>query len=240
MEIHLPDPAFTSSRRSHENFGLAVRLALGFVALLWMILLLGQGLDLEQFGVRPRDWHGLIGILAAPLLHGGFKHLLDNSIPLVVVGTAMLYLYPKSSLRVLPVVYIVPGLAVWLFAKGGGVHIGASGLVYGLVAYVFVAGLIRHDRRAIAASMLVAFMYGALAWGVTPIQAGMSWETHLAAAVIGVVMAVWLRHFDVPPRVRYDWEGETGNDYDGEAVRTDDEWPGANVSADPPEHRVLH
>ena len=105
MEIHLPDPAFTSSRRSHENFGLAVRLALGFVALLWMILLLGQGLDLEQFGVRPRDWHGLIGILAAPLLHGGFKHLLDNSIPLVVVGTAMLYLYPKSSLRVLPVVY---------------------------------------------------------------------------------------------------------------------------------------
>ena len=71
-------------------------LALGFVALLWMILLLGQGLDLEQFGVRPRDWHGLVGILAAPLLHGGFKHLLDNSIPLVVVGTAMLYLYPKS------------------------------------------------------------------------------------------------------------------------------------------------
>ena len=158
-------------------------------------------------------------------MHGGFKHLLDNSIPLVVVGTAMLYLYPKSSLRVLPVVYIGPGIAVWLFAKGG-VHIGASGLVYGLVAYVFVAGLIRHDRRAIAASMLVAFMYGALAWGVTPIQAGMSWETHLAAALIGAAMAVWLRHIDVPPRVRYDWEGETGNDYDGEAVRTDDEWPG--------------
>ena len=239
MEIHLPDPAFTSSRRSHENFRLSVKLALGFVALLWVILLLGQGLDLQQFGVRPREWLGLTGIFAAPLLHGGFKHLLDNSIPLVVVGTAMLYLYPKSALRVLPAVYLGPGIAVWLFAKGG-IHIGASGLVYGLVAYVFVAGLIRHDRRAIAASMLVAFMYGTLAWGVTPIQVGMSWETHLAAALIGAVMAVLLRHYDVPPRVRYEWEGEAGNDYDGEVVRTDGEWQDTNVRAEPPANRVLH
>jgi len=239
MEIHLPDPAFTSSRRSHENFRLAVRLALGFVALLWMILLLGQGLDLERFGVEPRVWSGLVGIFAAPLLHGGFKHLLDNSIPLVVVGTAMLYLYPKSALRVLPAVYLGPGIAVWLFAKGG-IHIGASGLVYGLVAYVFVAGLIRRDRRAIAASMLVAFMYGTLAWGVTPIQVGMSWETHLAAAIIGALMALLLRRYDVPPRVRYDWEGEPGNDYDGEAVRTDDEWADASGAAHPAPDRVLH
>lgn len=239
MEIHLPDPAFTSSRRSHENFRLAVRLALGFVALLWMILLLGQGLDLEQFGVAPRAWSGLVGILVAPLLHGGFKHLLDNSVPLVVVGTTMLYLYPKSSLRVLPAVYFGPGIAVWLFAKGG-IHIGASGLVYGLVAYVFVAGLIRRDRRAIAASMLVAFLYGALAWGVTPIQAGMSWETHLAAACIGAVMAIFLRHYDVPPRVRYDWEGEPGYDYDGDAVRVDDGWNDAGATAPSPPSRVLH
>jgi membrane associated rhomboid family serine protease len=239
MEIHLPDPAFTSSRRSHENFRLAARLALGFVALLWAVLLLGQGLDLQQFGVRPHQWPGLVGIFAAPLLHGGFKHLLDNSIPLVVVGTTMLYLYPKSALRVLPAVYLGPGIAVWLFAKGG-IHIGASGLVYGLVAYVFVAGLIRRDRRAIAASMLVAFMYGALAWGVTPIQVGMSWETHLAAALIGAAMAVLLRHYDVPPRVRYEWEDETGNDYDGESVRSDGEWPDPNVRPDPPVTRVLH
>ena len=109
-----------------------------------------------------------------------------------------------------------------------------------MVAYVFVAGLIRRDRRAIAASMLVAFMYGTLAWGVMPIQIGMSWETHLAAALIGAAMAVLLRHYDVPPRVRYDWEGEPGNDYDGESIRTDGEWTGANVGTEPPEHRVLH
>ena len=77
-----------------------------------------------------------------------------------------------------------PGLAVWLFARGG-VHVGASGLVYGLVSYIFVAGLLRRDRRAIATSLLVCFMYGALVWGVLPIQPRISWETHLAAALIG-------------------------------------------------------
>jgi membrane associated rhomboid family serine protease len=88
------------------------------------------------------------------------------------------------------------------------VHIGASGLVYGLVSYVFVAGLLRRDRRAIAASLLVALLYGTLAWGVLPLQPGVSWEMHLAAAVIGVLLALWLRRLDIPPRKRYAWEDE--------------------------------
>jgi membrane associated rhomboid family serine protease len=90
----------------------------------------------------------------------------------------------------------------------GGVHVGASGLVYGLVSYVFVAGLLRRDRRAIAASLLVSFMYGTLAWGVLPINPRVSWETHLAAALLGVFLAIMLRHRDIPPRVRYSWEVE--------------------------------
>ncbi|UCF76379.1 MAG: rhomboid family intramembrane serine protease, partial [Betaproteobacteria bacterium] len=88
------------------------------------------------------------------------------------------------------------------------VHIGASGLVYGLVSYIFAAGVIRRDRRAIAASMLVYFLYGTLVWGVLPIRAGVSWETHLAAALIGLAMAIAFRHVDIPPRKRYDWEDE--------------------------------
>jgi membrane associated rhomboid family serine protease len=96
---------------------------------------------------------------------------------------------------------------VWLFGRDS-VHIGASGLVYGLVGYVFVAGLLRRDRRAVAASLLVALMYGTLAWGVLPIQPRMSWETHLAATVIGVLLALALRKLDIPPRKRYAWEDE--------------------------------
>jgi membrane associated rhomboid family serine protease len=140
-------------------------------------------------------------------MHDGFAHLIANTPPLLVLGTAMLYLYPTAAPWVLPAIWLGPGLAVWLFARGG-VHVGASGLVYGLLGYIFVAGLIRRDRRAIAASLLVCFMYGALVWGVLPIQARVSWETHLAAALIGVAFALVLRRTDIPPRKRYSWEDE--------------------------------
>ncbi len=209
MQIHRPDPAYTDSERARANFRLAVKIASCFVALLWAIALLNWALGLgpDDFGVRPRELAGLAGILFAPLVHAGIGHLIANSPPLLVLGTAMLYLYPNAALRVLPAVYLGPGIAVWLFARGG-VHVGASGLIYGLVSYILVAGLIRRDRRAIAASLLVSFMYGTLAWGVLPIQPGVSWETHLAAASIGIALAIALRRLDIPPRHRYTWEDE--------------------------------
>ena len=212
MQIHLPDPDYTTSERARANFRLAAKIALGFVALIWLIELLNGalGLGLERFGVRPRELAGLPGILLAPLLHGGFGHLVANSLPLLVLGTGMLYLYPNSALKVIPAVYLGPGIAVWLFAKASSIHVGASGLIYGLVSYIFVAGLIRRDRRAIAASMLVYFLYGTLVWGVLPIRPGVSWETHLAAALIGLALAVALRRLDIPPRKRYAGEEEEG------------------------------
>ena len=230
MQIHLPDPAFTQSARSRANFRLAATIASVFVALLWFIHLSNWALDLDSawLGVRPREWAGIPGIAFAPLAHGNFEHLLANTPPLLVLGTAMLYLYPAAAPVVLPAIYLGPGLAVWLFA-GGGVHVGASGIVYGLVAYVFVAGLIRRDRRAIAASMLVAFLYGALIWGVLPIRAGVSWQTHLAAAVIGVGLALALRQRDIPPRRRYAWEDEPEEpaEWEGEAEVVADPEPDA-------------
>ena len=209
MHFDVLDPAYTGSERSRAHFRLAVKIALGFLALIWFIdsMQWGFDLELEPFGIRPRQLDALPGIVFAPLVHGGFAHLLANTPPLLVLGTAMLFLYPSSALRVLPAVYFGTGVAVWLFARDA-VHIGASGLVYGLASYVFVAGLLRRDRRAIAAALLVWFMYGSLAWGVFPAQPGVSWETHLAAAVIGVASAILLRRLDVPPRKRYGMEGE--------------------------------
>jgi membrane associated rhomboid family serine protease len=216
MHSDLSEPAHAGAERARANFRLALKLALAFVALIWLIQLANWGLDVgpEQFGIRPRKLAGLHGILFAPLLHGGFGHLIANSAPLVVLGTVMLFLYPNSAVKVLPVVYLGPGLAVWLFARGG-VHLGASGLVYGLVSYILVAGLIRRDRRAIAASLLVCFMYGAMVWGVFPIQHRVSWETHLAAALIGVALAIALRRLDRPPPTRYAWEGESDQSESG-------------------------
>ena len=211
MQLHIPDPAYTSSERARANFRLAFAIALGFIALIWLIQLWNWGLDLglARFGVRPRQLVGLPGILFAPLLHGDFTHLIGNSLPLLVAGTMTLHLYPNSAVKLMPAVYLGPGILVWLFAKGS-VHVGASGLVYGLVSYIFLAGLIRRDTRAIAASLLVCFLYGTLVWGVLPIERGVSWETHLAAGLIGLVLAIVLRHLDIPPRKRYAWEDEKG------------------------------
>jgi len=219
MQLDIPDPNYTSSERARASFRLAARIALGFVALLWVIQLLNWGLDLglARVGVRPREIAGLPGILLAPLLHGGFAHMLTNSLPLLVLGTGMLYLYPSSALKVLPAVYLGPGIAVWLFAKSSSIHVGASGLIYGLVSYIFVAGVIRRDRRAIAASLLVSFLYGSAVWGVLPIELGVSWETHLAGALVGLALAIALRRLDVPPRKRYAWEDETDEDDDPDA-----------------------
>ena len=216
MQFHIPDPAYTASEQARAHFRLAVKIAFGFVALIWLIYLVQWGLDLEPepFGIRPRQLDGLPGIVYAPLVHGSFAHLVANSPPLLVLGTAMLFLYPNSALRVLPAVSLGTGIVVWLFGRES-VHLGASGLVYGLVSYVFVGGLLRRDRRAIATSLVVSFMYGSLAWGVLPTRSGVSWETHLAAALIGVALAITLRRLDIPPRKRYVWEGEEDENDEG-------------------------
>jgi len=211
MQVHVPDPSYTDSAQARANFRRAITIAASFVVLLWLIEYVNWGLDLRltRFGVRPGEWAGLAGIALAPLLHAGFAHLIANSVPLLVLGVTMLHLYPRSAGVVLPLVYFGPGIAVWLWGQEGSVHVGASGLVYGLVAYVFVAGLLRRDRRAIAASLLVAFLYGTTVWGVLPMRLGVSWQTHLAAAWIGGVLAIFLRHLDVPPVRRYSWEDES-------------------------------
>jgi len=236
MQVHVPDPSFTDSASTRANFRRAAKFALVFVAAIVAIHVVNWlfDLDLQRFGIHPRQPDGLPGILLAPLLHGDFGHLVSNVLPLLVVGTAMLHLYPDAARIVLPVIYVGPGIAVWFFGRDS-IHIGASGLVYGLVTYVFVAGLLRRDRRAIAASLLVSFMYGALVWGVLPIRLGVSWETHLAAAVLGVVLALLLRGRDIPPRRRYAWEGEPEPD-EGTPIGDDDPAKDAEVVVKPTLH----
>src|ERR1700682_5486520 len=135
MQFHVPDPAYTGSEQARAHFRLAVKIASGFVALLWLIYLLNWGLDLEPelSGIRPRQLAGLPGIVFAPLVHASFAHLIANSPPLLVLGTAMLFLYPHSALRALPAASLGTGIVVWLFGRES-VHFGASGLVYGLVS----------------------------------------------------------------------------------------------------------
>ena len=119
----------------------------------------------------------------------------------------MLFLYPNSSLRSLPVIWLGSGILAWIIGRPSN-HIGASGIIYGMLAFVFVSGVLRRDMRSIAVAFMVWFLYGTLVWGVLPIRPQMSWEMHLSGAVMGVLCAIIFRNWDRPPLVRYDWEDD--------------------------------
>ena len=207
MHLGKPDPRLTSSSRAHRNFQLALKTALVLLGVLWTILIFDSvfNLGLARFGLRPRDLQGLLGIFTAPLIHGGFEHLFSNSLPLVVSLTTILYLYPRSAMRVIPVIWLGSGVLGWVIGRPS-LHFGASGLVYGLLAYVFISGMLRLDMRSVAVSVMVWFLYGSMIWGVLPIRPNMSWELHLSGAIIGVALAIVYRRWDVTPVKRYAWE----------------------------------
>jgi membrane associated rhomboid family serine protease len=207
MPLGKPDPRFTQSKKARSNFRLALRLALVFVGILWTVFIIDEalGLRLARFGLRPGSLPGLLGILTAPLLHGNFQHILSNTLPMFIAMTATLYIYPNSALRVIPAVWLGSGLLAWFFARPN-LHIGASGLIYGLLAFVFVSGILRRDMRSVSVSLLVGFLYGSMVWGVLPTRPQMSWEMHLTGAIMGVLMAFVFMNKDRVPIVRYEWE----------------------------------
>ncbi len=180
-----------------------------FVGLIWLVWLVEFTVDLRRFGVYPREPDGLIGILTAPLIHGSFKHVFSNTLPAFILGTAFLYGYPKSAAVGIPAIYLGSGLGVWLFARSS-YHIGASGLIHGMMFFLFVIGVLRRDRLSIAISLIVFFLYGSMVWGILPAEPGVSFESHLFGAVMGVILAISLRNRD-PARVKkqYDWEEES-------------------------------
>lgn len=209
MALGRPDPRYTQSNRARANFRLAMKFSLVFVGILWTVFILDAafGLRLGRFGLRPGSLAGLVGVLTAPLLHASFQHILSNTLPMFISLTATLYLYPASAMRVIPAVWLGSGLLAWFIGRPS-LHLGASGLIYGLLAYVFVGGLLRRDMRSVSVSLMVAFLYGSMIWGVLPTRPHMSWEMHLSGAVMGVLMAFVYAKWDRVPVVRYDWEDD--------------------------------
>ena len=209
MALQLPDPDYVRSRKAQASFRLAFHISLALLALLWGVLLFDAlfHLHLSRFGLRPGSLPGLLGVITAPLLHGGAGHLFNNSIPLLVALTATLYLYPNSSLRVVPLIWVGSGLLAWAIGRPT-IHIGASGFLYGLLAFVFVSGVLRRDLRSVSVSLLVWFLYGTMIWGIFPIRPNMSWELHLSGGLIGASLAWVYRKWDRIPIKRYAWESD--------------------------------
>ena len=184
----------TSPTRSRDNWATAVLWSAGFVGLLWVVEVVDTGLGnrLDDEGIRPGTTDGLLGIVFAPLLHGGFGHLLANSVPLLVLGFLVLLSGLRRGLAVTAVIWLVGGLGTWLLGGPGTVHIGASGVVFGGLTYLAVRGFVSRQPAQIAVGIGVLLVYGGLLWGVLPGQPGVSWQGHLSGALGGVLAAWWL------------------------------------------------
>lgn len=180
---------------------------LTFPIAIFLFHILSDLLKLYPFklGILPRKFEGLLGIFTSPLIHSNYSHLFSNLFPLILMGLGIFYFYPKSAYKVFAFVYLLTGTLVWIFARSV-YHIGASGLVYSFVSYLFFNGIFRTDRKSIALSLIVVLLYGGLVWGILPGLEGISWESHLFGAVSGMIASFIFRKSD--PIKKYDWEKE--------------------------------
>jgi membrane associated rhomboid family serine protease len=149
-------------------------------------------LSLYRWGIFPRQWQGLVGIVTAPVIHGDLNHLTSNTIPILLLGVALYYFYPQRASAVISLGWLASGVGVWFFARES-YHVGASGLVYALVGFIFFSGIIRGKANLLALSLLVVFIYGSLFWGLLPVEEKVSHEAHIAGGSVGLILAVYFR-----------------------------------------------
>ncbi len=174
-----------------------------FVALLWAIQvvnwIIGYGFN-PAFGLIPRHVSGLDGIIAMPLLHGNFAHLMANTPPLLVMGGLLVATATRALLAVNAVVLCLGGGLVWLFGSSA-IHIGASGLIFGWFGFLVARGLVDRSPVTLGAALLVGFLYVSILWGALPGQPGVSWEAHLFGAIAGAAAAFLVRTHVHAPRL---------------------------------------
>jgi membrane associated rhomboid family serine protease len=188
------------------------------VLLMWAVRVIESvgGYNFAFLGIYPLTWRGLPGIITTPFIHANFSHLIANTVPMLVLGSALFYFYRDIAFRILALIWIFSGIWVWIGAREAW-HIGASGIVYGLASFILVSGIIRRHSGLMAIALVVVFLYGGLIWGLFPEffpEERISWEAHLFGLVAGVVMAYFYRK-EGPQRRKYDWEDEE-DEGDGE------------------------
>lgn len=193
------------SKRDHKRaiFRRATAL-LVFVALLWAVQvvnwIIGYGFN-PAFGLIPRHVSGLDGVIAMPILHASFAHLMANTPPLLVMGGLLVATATRALLAVNAIVICLGGGLVWLFGSSA-IHIGASGLVFGWFGFLVARGLVDRSPITLGAALLVGILYSSILWGVLPGQPGVSWEAHLFGAIAGAAAAFIVRTHVHAPRLR--------------------------------------
>ena len=161
--------------------------------------------------IYPQKFSHLSGILTSPFIHSDWKHLSNNAISLFPLTALLLLSYKETARPVLIGSFLITGLLVWIGARPSN-HIGMSGVIYALASYIFFAGILQKNPKAMALSMLTVFLHGSMFWGIFPRYEdiyidNISWESHLMGAATGLLLALNYK-VSPPPQKKYSWEIE--------------------------------
>ncbi len=205
--------------KENINFVKSLVPSLIALALIWAVFFLDKYLSfsLTTFGILPRSFVGLRGILFSPFIHVDLNHIAGNSLPLAVLLFYLFTFYRDLFFRFLIWSTLMTGFWVWVSARGS-YHIGASGVIYALWSFLFISGIIRKHRTLMIVSLSVAFLYGSFVWGVFPIEDKVSWESHAWGAISGAVLALYYRKVGYQ-RVPNSWEKVSEQEYLADNIR---------------------
>ncbi|MFV5688803.1 rhomboid family intramembrane serine protease [Flavobacterium sp. ZT3R25] len=198
---------------NHFKFTNAVvGLPLFFVVFLWFVFWLEIRFDFDfvENGIYPRSFSGLQGVFFSPFIHADIEHLYNNSIPLLILLGALQFFYANQSVKVIGFGILLSGMITWVIGRDN-YHIGASGLIYVLVSFIFFKGLQTKYYRLVALSLAVIVIYGGLVWYVFPSpeiigEKAISWEGHLAGLITGFVLSLIYKTPEYKKVIKYDWE----------------------------------
>jgi membrane associated rhomboid family serine protease len=171
------------------------------ISLLWVVYWgeFYSPIDLIHFGIMPRTFSGLSGVFFSPLLHStnDIFHLINNTFPIFILSIALLYYYRNIAFQVFFLSWFLSGILTWMIAKNeGSFHIGISSIIYSLVCFLFVSGVLGKQKQLQAVSLLIVFIYGSLVWGVFPVEEKVSWQGHLGGSITGIALAEY--YYDGP------------------------------------------
>jgi len=190
---------------------------------IWTVFLIEVRLNINfnNYGILPRNLSGLKGILFSPFIHSSIEHLYNNTVPLVVLSSALIYFYRNAAFKIIFYGIIFSGLITWSIGRES-YHIGVSGLIYVLVSFIFFKGVFTKYYRLVALSLIVVFIYGSMLWYIFPVDDAISWEGHLGGFITGFLSALFIK-VPIPETKKYDWEKEDFNEAEDEFLQHFDE-----------------